>query len=111
MSQGKEHVPDLTSRAKVTGFACAGFKQPMIATYLGICEDTLVKHYAYELLNARMEKLESVAKNAFCMALEGSEKMTDLILRTHLQWVNPKQQEDDKKDVQTALMEKLIDKL
>ena len=110
--QGQPHVPDLTTRAKVVGFACAGFAQPMIADYLGICEDTLVKHYKNELLNARMEKLEGVASHAFRRAMAGSDKMLELICRTQLRWTNAKDPVDSAKDQAAgAIMERLIDKL
>lgn len=112
MPEGIQHVPDVNTRAKVMGFACAGFAQPKIAEYLGICETTLVKHYPYELLNARMDRLEGVAATAFARAMEGNDKMIDLICRTQLQWVNAKAPEDTaKSEAAGALMEKLIDKL
>lgn len=111
MPEGIQHVPTLETRAKVVGFTCAGFTQAKIAEYLGICENTLVKHYPYELLNARMDKLEKVAATAFCRAMEGNDKMIDLICRTQMGWVTPKPPEDAKDKAAGALMEKLIDKL
>ncbi len=92
--QGKEHVPTLLTRAKVEGFAAAGFAHPMIAKYLDISEDCLVTHYKEELHNSRMNKLEGVAAHAFRRAMEGSDKMIDLICRTQLRWANAKSAEE-----------------
>jgi hypothetical protein len=112
MPEGIEHVPTIQTRAKVEAFACAGFAQPMIAQYLGIGETTLVKHYPEELHNSRMNKIEGVAAHAFRRAMEGNDKMIELILRTQARWVNPKAPEDTaKSEAAGALMEKLIDKL
>jgi len=66
----------------------------MIAKYLGIDEDTLVKHYKAELHDARMDKLEMVGAHAFRRAMEGSDKMIDLICRTQLRWANAKSPEE-----------------
>ncbi len=94
--QGQEHVPDIKTRAKVEAFAAAGFAQPMIAQYLDINEETLLKHYKYELHNSRMNKLEGVAAHAFRRAMEGSDKMMELICRTQLRWANAKSDEEIK---------------
>ncbi len=110
--QGSAHVPNLTTRAKVVGFACAGFAQPKIAQYLGICENTLVKHYPEELLNARMDRLEGVSDTAYKRAMDGNDRMIELICSTQLGWVKPKSNDEAEKDKAAgALMEKLIDKL
>lgn len=106
------HEPTSLTREKVTAFSCAGFAQAWIAKYLKIDEDTLVKHYAEELHNARMEKLEMVAAHAFRRAMEGSDKMVELICRTQLRWANAKSEEEletAKKaaDAQVSILERL----
>lgn len=94
MSQGREHIPDVKSRAKVEAFSCAGFSQDWISKYFDIDEQTLRKHYKVELHNARMDKLELVAAHAFRRAMEGDPKMIDLICRTQLKWANAKSKEE-----------------
>ena len=91
---GNSHVPTSLSKEKVIAFSCAGFAQPMIAQYLGITEETLLKHYKEELLNSRMDKLEMVGAHAFRRAMEGSDKMAELICRTQLRWANAKSPEE-----------------
>lgn len=100
---GNSHVPTSLSKEKVIAFSCAGFAQPMIAQYLGITEETLVKYYKEELLNARMDKLQLVGAHAFRRAMEGSDKMIDLICRTQLRWANAKSPEE--LDVQKSAAE------
>ena len=53
-----------------------------------------MKHYKEELLNSRMDKLEMVGAHAFRRAMEGSDKMAELICRTQLRWANAKSPEE-----------------
>ena len=110
------HEPTLITRSKVEAFACAGFAQPWIAKYLNIDEDTLVKYYKEELHNAKMDKLEMVASHAFRRAMENSDKMLELILRTQARWANAKSDEEikalrDKQTENATILEQLADRL
>ncbi len=92
--QGQGHEPTSLSREKVAAFSCAGFAQAWIAKYFNIDEDTLVKYYSEELHNARLDKVQQVAAHAYRRALEGSDKMAELILRTQARWANAKSAEE-----------------
>lgn len=110
--QPHEHVPTLETRAKVMAFVCAGYTQEHIARYLRIHADTLRKHYPDELDKAQMDKIGELSNSAYKRAIEGNDKMTELVLRTQGRWANTKPPEENEKEMkQISLMEKLIDKL
>ena len=107
-----EHEPSLESKAKVIGFVCAGFSQTQIANYLDIDEKTLRKHYRYELDNAKMEKISALSNNAYKMAMDGDQKMTEFVLKCQGRWSYAKSPEDaDAQQKLTSVLEKVIDKL
>lgn len=103
-----EHVPTEESRAKVADFTCAGFTQDDIAQYFGIDDKTLRKHYRDELDKAKLEMIRGLSQNAYQMALGGSEKMTEFLLRTQGRYTNYKREEKTTTD---TLLETLIEKL
>lgn len=110
--KGVEHVPTVESRAKVLGFACAGFTQERIANYFDIAVNTLRKHYKYELEDAKLDRTMQLGDNLFKDALEGDKQSREFWLKCQGGWSYAKSQEDkDKDDKQITLMEKLIDKL
>ena len=104
-----EHVPTEESRAKVADFTCAGFTQTDIAKYFNIDDKTLRKHYRDELDKAKLEMIRGLSQNAYRMALGGSEKMTEFLLRTQGRYTNYKDPEH--KSGTETLLEKLIEKL
>jgi len=59
-----------------------------------------------------MDRLEGVSDTAYKRAMDGNDRMIELICSTQLRWVKPKANEETEKDKAAgALMEKLIDKL
>lgn len=62
------HKPTPASRRKVTNAAAGGMAHEEIAIALGICRNTLEKHYEFELstgaLNRRAEVLDAMARTA-----------------------------------------------
>ncbi len=106
------HKPTEKTKAKVEAFSCAGFTQEQIAHYLQIDTDTLKKYYDVELRESRMSKIADVSTLAYKRALDGNDKMLELILRTQARWSNPKPPEDIVKDnQQTALLEDIRDSI
>lgn len=110
--KGVEHVPTVESRAKVLGFACAGFTQERIANYFDISVTTLRKHYKYELDDAKLDKTMALGNNLYKDALEGDKEDRMFWLKCQGGWHYTKPPEDTSNDAkQLTLMEKLIDKL
>lgn len=110
--QPHEHIPTDETKWKVVGFTCAGYDQEDIAKYLRISVDTLQRHYADQIDKAKMEKIDEISGVAYKLAREGNEKMIMFILNMQGKWAAYKRPEaSEDKDIQTSLMQKLIDKL
>jgi len=105
------HVPTEQTKAKVVGFSCAGFKHEQIADYLGIDVKTLYKYYRYEIDHAKLERIDNLSGQAYRLAMNGSEKMLEFLLKTQGKHYYAKAPEDDKKSNMETLLEKLVDKL
>lgn len=62
------HSPTAATRRKVTNAAAGGMAHEEIAIALGVCRNTLQKHYEHELstgaLNRRAEVLDAMARTA-----------------------------------------------
>ena len=107
----RKHVPTEQTKAKVIGFSCAGFSQEQIADYLDIDKNTLQTHYRYELDHAKLERIDTLSGQAYRLAMNGSEKMIEFLLKTQGKHYYAKAPEDDKKSTTDTLIEKLIDRL
>lgn len=102
------HAPTLLSRSKVEAFACAGYSQEKIASYLQIDAKTLRKHYREELECSVMDKIAGISGNAYGMAMEGNEKMIEFVLKTQGRWSYAKPIEEVSKDDKViSLLEQL----
>lgn len=101
----REHVPDTAKRAKVEALCCVGLTQDQIAEYMQIDPETLRKHYPDELRTAKRDKLCKVAALAYTRAMEGNDKMIDLILRTQARWTNPQPVQEIVHTTKAALTE------
>lgn len=106
----KPHEPTDILRGKVIGFSCSGFTQAQIADYLDIDDNTLRKHYRYELDHAKMDKTVALANSLYRDALAGDKDDRQFWLKCQAKWSYAKP-EEDKKTVTDTLLEKLIDKL
>lgn len=106
----KEHEPNDVLRGKVIGFSCAGFTQAQIADYIGINDNTLRKHYRYELDHAKMDKTMALSESLYRDALAGDKDDRQFWLKCQARWAYAKP-EEEKKSTTDTLLEKLIDKL
>lgn len=61
----KPHVPTEELKLKVEAAACTGANQKLIAKYIGIDEDTLVKYYGDILEMATLEKNINVSNSLY----------------------------------------------
>lgn len=60
---GKRFVPSKSQRSRVVLLVAAGFSEPSIADVLGICQNTLRKHFPDEMRSGRDRKLaENLAR-------------------------------------------------
>lgn len=76
------HVPTKELSQRVKDLAIAGIPKYLIAKIIKIDEETLNKHYDYELSCAEPEAVERVAKTIYAQALEGNEKSQALYIKT-----------------------------
>jgi len=101
MSQGKEHIPDEVTKAQVEALASFGMAQEKIASYIGINDKSLRKHYSEELENAASRKHLQVAKFLFDAAsgdaLQKGATYSDCLrasmffAKTQMRWAESKQ--------------------
>lgn len=104
-----KHEPTDASRSKVCALTSFGITQEDIALYLGICVDTLAKHYRFELDTAVTHANSMVANKLFKKATEGDELAAQIFwLKTRGRW--REKDAEDKTRLETRV-EQLIDKL
>jgi predicted transcriptional regulator len=102
------HIPTDQTRAEVSALKSFGNKDEDIASYLGICADTLVKYYKQELSVAAIKANAVIAKRLYQTAKEGDVKAMMFWLKTRARW-----REKDPEDNEgiKSIVEKLLDKL
>lgn len=77
-----KHEPTEALRQRVTDLAVAGIPKYLIAKVIKIDDETLTKHYEYELSCAQAEAVERIGKVVAIQALEGDPKAQALYLKT-----------------------------
>lgn len=82
MVMSNEHIPTELSRQRVSDLAMAGIPKYLIAKIIKIDDETLTKHYDYELSCAQPEAVERIAKVVAVQALNGDQKSQALYLKT-----------------------------
>jgi predicted transcriptional regulator len=81
------HVPSDKTRAEVAALTSFGNTQEEIASYLGICVDTLAKHYRYELDTAVTKANAAVANKLYRKAVEQDDLSAQIFwLKTRARW-------------------------
>ncbi len=76
------HEPTEALRQRVSDLATAGIPKYLIARIIGIAEDTLSKHYDYQLTCGQAETVERITKVVATQAQEGDGKAQALYLKT-----------------------------
>lgn len=76
------HIADDEAKQRVWDLVMSGTPQTIIAEIMGICMETLKKHYRYQLDNAKSEAIERIAKTVYSQAVCGNEKSQALYLKT-----------------------------
>ena len=112
VQQGLEHVPSRETRAMVVIRKQRGLSNTQIAQSMGMCENTLLKHYEIELRDARDAFTDKVFGKLAERIEEGSEKSIHFYLTHQAKWVSgDKEKEVDALKQQTEAMERkrLID--
>ncbi len=83
----RQHQPTEATRAQVEALAgVAGFRHAEIATFLGVSEKTLRKHYAAELRRATVTAVAKVAETLFQKAVNGDVTAMIFWLKTRAGW-------------------------
>ena len=109
-ANNEPHVPTPQSRAEVSALTSFGNTQEQIAAYLKISQDTLARHYRFELDTAKISANAMVANKLFRKATEENDITAQIFwLKTRAKW-REKDDESDKKAL-NSVIELLADKL
>lgn len=79
---GNDHIPTPELRQRVTDLAQAGIPQYMIAKIIKIDDETLAKHYRYDIDTAIPVAVGKIGKIVAIQASEGCTKSQALYLKT-----------------------------
>lgn len=105
-----EHVPTLETRAEVSALVAFGIKQEHIALKLRISDETLRKHYPYELETGLALAIDKVANVLFSKAVDERDLGAAIFfLKTRGRW-REKDPDEGKKNLESVI-EMLADKL
>ncbi len=105
--QGLEHVPTRETRAMVVIRKQRGLTDIQISQSMGLCENTMRKHYEIELRDARDAFTDNVFGKLAQKIEEGSEKSIHFYLTHQAKWVSgDKEKEVDAIKQQTEAIER-----
>lgn len=76
------HIATNDLKQRVSDLAVAGIPKYLIAKIIKIDEETLTKHYEYELSCSQAEAVQRIAKTVYSQAVEGDAKAQALYLKT-----------------------------
>lgn len=82
MVMSNEHIPTEELRQRVCDLAMSGAPKYIIAEIIGIDDETLSKHYKFELSTAKAIAIERIGKTVYQQALDGDSKAQALYLKT-----------------------------
>ena len=105
-----KHVPTEALKQRVTDLATAGIPKYLIAKIIKIDDETLTKHYEYELSCAQPEAVERISKVVALQAEAGDPKAQALYLKTQgakFGWVEKQVVETVSTEDTQALKEKI----
>lgn len=104
------HQPTEELRQRVKDLAVAGIPKYLIAKIIKIDDDTLCKHYEFELSCAQAEAVERISRVVAVQAESGDSKAQALYLKTQgakFGWVEKQVIEQQSSDDTQALKEKI----
>lgn len=110
MVMSNEHIPTDALRQRVCDLVMSGSPKYIIAEIIGIDDETLTKHYKYELSTAKTIAIERIGKTVYQQALEGDSKAQALYLKTQGSshgWVEKQVIETNVSDDTQALKDKI----
>lgn len=82
MVMNNTHQVTKELRQRVSDLAESGIPKYLIAQIIGIDDDTLSKHYAYQLATAKAECVARIGKTVIMQARDGCAKSQALYLKT-----------------------------
>lgn len=78
-----KYKPNIEHTTRITDMARAGIPRHLIASNIGISEETLVKYYEHELRHATSNAVAAIANTVYSQALnDGCTKSQALYLKT-----------------------------
>ncbi len=105
-----KHVPTNELKQRVNDLAVAGIPKYLIAKIIKIDDETLSKHYEYELNCAQAEAVERIGKVVAIQAQDGDPKAQALYLKTQgakFGWIEKQIVENVSSEDTQALQEKI----
>lgn len=106
------HKPTLDMRQRVSDLAVAGIPKYLIAKIIKIDDETLTKHYEYELSCAQAEAVHRISKVVAIQAEGGDPKAQALYLKTQgakFGWVEKQIVENTSSDETKELKSKVAE--
>lgn len=79
---GRPHIPTPELKQRVCDLVMSGAPIHIICEIIGIDDDTLRKHYKFELVTAKTVAIERIGKTVYQQALDGDSKAQALYLKT-----------------------------
>lgn len=76
------HVPTRELKQRVCDLVMSGAPIHIICEIIGIDDDTLRKHYKFELATAKAVAIERIGKTVYQQAIDGDSKAQALYLKT-----------------------------
>ncbi len=104
------HEPTQALRQRVCDLVMSGAPIHIICEIIAIDDDTLRKHYKFELTTAKSIAIERIGKTVYQQALEGDSKAQALYLKTQgasQGWIEKQVIETNAADDTKELKEKL----
>ena len=103
------HVPTEKTRAEVSALTSFGNTQEEIASFLGICVDTLVKYYRVEIDTSVIRANANVARALYNKAVNQDDfQAQQFWLKTRGQGKWRTQDKEENKDTSQSVLEKII---
>jgi len=82
-----DHEPTETTRKLISEFSAFGITQERMAARLGICVDTLVKHYRSEIDNGKTNAVHEIANKLYNKAVDQDDLSAQIFyLKTQGGW-------------------------
>lgn len=81
-----KHKPTIETKKQVENLSGMGIPQEQICSIIGICDDTLRKHYEKEILDGKAKANTKIASTLFNKAINGDTPALIFWAKTQMRW-------------------------